>query len=69
MNEHGLMLVDEDNLCLISGDVHHLNRCWLVSDRDREPIVNEDSDDNTVFETNEKRLFLGRARNYLNIGD
>jgi len=62
------MLVDKDDFCLVSGDVYHFNCFRLIGDRDRECIVNEDTDNNTVFETNKKRFLLRRPRNNLNIG-
>ena len=63
------MLIDEDDLGLVGRDVDHLDRGGLVCDRDREGVVDKDTDDDTVFETDEERFFLGWTRYDLDVRD
>ena len=63
------MIVNEYDLGLVSRDVHHLDRSWLVRNGNGEGIIDENTDNDSIFHAHKERLFLGRARHHLDVCD
>lgn len=55
------MFVDQNNLSLIGRDVDHLDWSGLVGHWNWESIIDENTEDNTIFEAYKERLLFGRT--------